>query len=110
MPTHNHWKPKYCRHCGAKISLLKYDGTGRFLPFDPIEVDRTDDPDARRYVMYTNPDTGEDRARLVTAEEPWDEREERRIRQHFLTCTKHPKKPPTPANPASSTATHRLSA
>jgi hypothetical protein len=92
MPVHTHHKKPRCRRCGARIELLPYDGTGRVMAFDPITSATVEDPDARRYVMYEAVD-GEDRVRLVTVDEPWDESCEHRIKQHFLSCQADPRSP-----------------
>jgi hypothetical protein len=81
-----------CAGCGERVDWLPYtkkDGTVTRLCVDPVAVNRLTDPMARTYVMYEAPD-GEDRARLVTNEEPFDESTEFRIRLHLLTCRRRP--------------------
>lgn len=93
-------RERLCRKCGKKVFVLPYDGTGRFMAFDRPTVATRDDVEARRYVMYTHPQTNVDRARLVTSEEPWDEDLEHPLKQHLLSCPndlRNPNRHRTPA-------------
>ena len=80
------------------LPYTKKDGTETRLCVDPVNVSRLDDPLARQYVMYTVEATGEQRARLVTAEEPFDEDSEFRVRLHLLTCRKRPDPTASPSS------------
>jgi hypothetical protein len=108
MTAHEHVKTPRCAKCGGKIMWLPYDGTGRPMCFDEWNALTTDDPDARRYVMYTT-EAGEDRARLVTAEEPWDEDAEHRIKQHLLSCERDYRNPTLPMHVREQLRTHTFS-
>jgi hypothetical protein len=108
MNSDEYVKPPRCSKCGDKVMWLPYDGTGRPMCFDEWNALTTDDPDARRYVMYTMPD-GEDRARVVTAGEPWDELCEHRIKQHLLSCARDYRNPRLPMPMREQLRTHTFS-
>lgn len=101
MTAHRDPREKRCRRCTQTIFVLPYDGTGRFMAFDRPTTATREDPTARRYVMYTDPLTSQDRARLVTADEPWDEDHEHPLRQHLLTCPNDPRNPNRLSSPVS---------
>lgn len=87
--------PPRCRHCKREIELLPYtrkDGTETKLAVEPWNVTHRDDPRARRYVQYTDPN-GVERARYVTPDEPWDEDTEHPRLQHLLVCRSNPNGP-----------------
>jgi hypothetical protein len=87
---------------------LPYDGTGKPMAFDEWNATTATDPDARRYVMYDAPDD-ERRARLVTAEEPWDESCEHRIKQHLLSCSRDYRNPHLPMHVREQLRNHTFS-
>jgi hypothetical protein len=94
--AHDYHRPDRCRHCNEKVLWLFYDGTGRKMCFDPVSTNHNHDPLATKYVMYTHPETSEDRARLESKTEPWDPDTEFWLRPHILTCIKHPRGPAGP--------------
>lgn len=108
MTGHDYVKPPRCGKCGEKVLWLPYDGTGRPMCFDEWNALTMDDPDARRYVMYTTP-AGEDRARVVTADEPWDELCEHRVKQHLLSCSRDYRNPTLPMHVRVQLRGHALS-
>lgn len=93
-------RQKSCRKCRQPVFVLPYDGTGGYMAFDRPTTATRDDVEARRYVMYSHPKTGQDRARLVTKDEPWDEDLEHPLKQHLLSCPKDPRNPNRHRTPA----------
>jgi len=108
MATHDYVKTPRCPKCTANVMWLPYDATGRPMCFDVWTALTVEDSDARRYVMYTMPD-GEDRARLVSAIQPWDEDEEHWIKQHLLSCQRDYRNPNLPMHVREALRTHTFS-
>ena len=84
MSGHTYHKVPRCRQCGREIAFALSE-KGKRMPLDPINVDRSRDPDAQ-YALYEDPYTGADRVHFINSENPLVEGEEIRVRSHFASC------------------------
>lgn len=106
MPRHDHHKQPRCPKCGRPVERLPYttrDGRDTVVLFEPWSEAHWSDPDAKKYVRYTERTTLLERARLVTPEEPfgteeWTEsdgttHDEYPLKRHLIVCQADPRSP-----------------
>ncbi|WNM27518.1 hypothetical protein RN607_00530 [Demequina capsici] len=123
MPRHDYHKPRRHSLCGRPVLALPYtkrDGSETVMLFEPWREDHWSDPDAKKYVRYTDRVTLEERARLITTTEPfgtevWTDAagtqyDEYPLKQHILACPSDRRSPAFQPDAARRTSPHRAHA